>query len=111
MHSANDAIGGGSLLTCAVTFCIRSQALPLEWTLLMWTWLPGAADIRPPPGPGVVAILPMPLDDMGGLAFQSEKTDSDPIKSASEDGSAADGENASDAHTLPERNKQPSFQH
>ena len=108
MHSVHDAIEGeASILTCAVTFCIRSQALPLGWTLLMWTWLPGAADIRPPPGPGVVAILPMPLDDMGGLglAFQSEKTDSVPIKSASEDASAADGENASDAHTPPERNR------
>ena len=78
----------------------------------MWMWLPGAADMWPPPAPGVLAILPTPLDDTGGLAFQSEKTDSGLIKSASEDASEGDGENVSDDHTLPERKretKQPSF--
>ena len=91
--------------TCAVTFCIRSHALLLGWTLLMWMWLPGAADMWPPPAPGVVAILLTPLDDKGRLAYQSEKTDSVPIGNVSEGASDDDEENASDDHTLPARKR------
>ena len=71
-------------------------------------WLPEAADMWPPPAPGVIAILLTPLDDDGGLVFQSEKTDSAPIRSVSEDASEGDGENASDDHTLPERERKAS---
>lgn len=50
----------------------------------------------------MLAILLTPLADTGGLAFQSEKAESVPSRSGSEDISEDDGGNDSEDHTLPE---------